>query len=74
MMVCNWAASVLFQECQMVIELPAGGGEMGCLGGSSVGITPGVPGIIVAVGETAGDPVPIEVGLAVLDGLGVLLG
>ncbi len=30
-------------ECQIVTELPEGGGTKGGLGGSSVGVAPGVP-------------------------------
>jgi hypothetical protein len=40
----------------MVTLLPGGGGERGGLGGSSVGMTPGVP--LVGAGDRTGAVVP----------------
>ena len=41
----DFSASVssIPHECQIVTELPAGGGDKGGLGGSSVGVISGVP-------------------------------
>jgi hypothetical protein len=52
-----------------VTELPAGGGDNGGRGGSSVGVAPGVPVIWYGVGEGTPPP-PLEVG-GVIDPLGV---
>ena len=51
---------MLFHECQMVTALPAGGGDIGCGGGSSMGVdcgdpvTPGIAGMGVTL-----PPVPV---------------
>ena len=64
----------MLHECQMVTELPAGGGDKGGLGGSSVGVDPGVP--VRTVGEGSGDVVPLlaTVGVGDLNGVCVGLG
>ena len=56
-------------------ELPGGGGDIGGLGGSSVGVEKGVP--VPVVGRGYGDVVPLCVAVGVVDldevcvGLGV---
>ena len=70
------------QECQMVTELPAGGGDNGGLAGSSVAVTRGV--LTIGVGpdgdgeteaEGMADPPGVREGVddiaGVLEGLGV---
>lgn len=69
----NIIVSALLQECQIVTELPAGGGDNGIGGGSSVGVGPGVPVPLLVVGEAIGDPPPGAVALPDL-GVGVRVG
>ncbi|OGO60867.1 MAG: hypothetical protein A2032_07370 [Chloroflexi bacterium RBG_19FT_COMBO_49_13] len=57
------------QECQITIELPAGGGDKGRFGGSSVGASAGVP--VSWVGVVVLESVPSGVTLAVPDLEGV---
>ena len=71
MIVCKAAVSVLFHECQIVTVLPGGGGASGALGGSSVGVSPGVP--LVGAGRM-GAAVPGEALGVVADPAGVVLG
>jgi hypothetical protein len=52
--------------------LPAGGGDKGGLGGSSVGVGPGVP--VRAVGEGIGVPVTLLATVGVSDMNGVCVG
>jgi len=54
----------------MVTELPAGGGDKGGLGGSSVGVGPGVP--VTAVGD--GNVVPLLASVGVSEPEGVCVG
>jgi len=65
------SVSVMPHECQMVTELPAGGGDKGGLGGSSVGVGPGVPVIAVSVGAGDGVPLLATVGVSDLEGVRV---
>ncbi len=73
---CNIWVSVLFHECQMVIELPGGGGESGGLGGSSVGVGPAVParGVGEANWDGMGDDVPRAALVGVTERRGVRVG
>jgi len=56
----------------MVTELPAGGGDKGGLGGSSVGVGAGVP--VRAVGDGNGDVVPLGATVGVINMDGVCVG
>ncbi len=73
---CRAWVSLLFHECQMVIELPGGGADTGGLGGSSVGDGPGVPGRGVKVGYWVGcgEVVPVTVTEGVTDFAGATVG
>jgi hypothetical protein len=69
----NVSISVFPHECQIVTELPAGGGDKGSLGGSSVAVTKGV--LNINVGAKGGVVPPTgEVGVPDLDGRPVGLG
>jgi hypothetical protein len=77
----NASVSATPQECQIVTELPAGGGDNGGLGGSSVGVMSGVPAVGVDAdgdGETDSEgttePPGVRVGVEDLDGVLVGLG
>ncbi len=65
------SVSFASHECQMVIELPAGEGDMGDGGGSSVGVTPGVPVIRYGVGDGTLTVPPGRVGVTDFDGVRV---
>lgn len=66
---CRTSVLVELYECQIVTELPAGGGDNGGRGGCSVGVTMGVPDTGVGVG----DPIWVveKVALSVGDLVGV---
>ena len=69
------SVSVNPHECQIVTELPGGGGDNGGLGGSSVGVAPGVPVTPTRVGGGAVEvPLIGAVGEIVFDGVHVGLG
>ena len=59
---CKASVSAPLHECQIITELPAGGGDKGSLGGSSVGVDNGVP--LRAVGDGNGETIPARVGVA----------
>jgi len=60
---CNAVVSALPQECQIITELPAGGGDNGGRGGISVGVVWDVP--VPWEGVVFGKIVPVGVALAV---------
>ena len=66
------SVSVRLQECQIVTLLPAGGGDNGGRGGSSVGVAPGVP--VPTVGVGGGNTVPLGGDVRVADLIGVRVG
>ncbi len=55
----------------MVTLLPAGGGDKGGCGGSSVGVAAAVPVLMADVGVGNADPLGWEVGVADLSGVRV---
>ena len=69
---CRAVVSLLPHECQIVTELPGGGGDRAGLGGSSVGDAPGVP--VPNVGDGEGGTVPLWLGAGVTDLDGVRVG
>src|SRR4030042_4164976 len=59
---CKASVSAPLHECQIITELPAGGGDKGRLGGSSVGVDNGLP--LGAGGDGNGETIPARVGVA----------
>lgn len=71
----DWRMSVSAppQECQIVTELPAGGGDSGGRGGNSVGVGPGVPTPLVGGEDGIGNPLRVAVDVTKIEGVRVAL-
>jgi hypothetical protein len=68
----NVSVSAPDHECQIVTELPAGGGDKGGLGGSSVAVTCGV--LMINVGARGEGVATVRVLTGVTDLVGVCVG